>query len=266
MSTKFVFFDIDGTLWDDKMYIPESTKQAIAKLRENGNKAFLCSGRSRSSIQAKELLAIGFDGIVAACGNYIEMDGEILYDNLMSYEMADKVVETLRECKLPVVLEGPEECWIDTEGFEKDPYVDYLFELLGAKAHPILGHEGNYRMEKCSFDRFADSDWDKCVKILGADFDFIVHNSDETFNVVEMVPKGTSKATGIDWLCKRFDIAIEDTYAIGDSINDLDMLKFVGHSIAMGNGTEVAKEAAEYVTADLHEDGIKKALMHYDLI
>ena len=45
---------------------------------------------------------------------------------------------------------------------------------------------------------------------------------------MEFVPKGTSKATGIDWLCRHMGIKNEDTYAIGDSVNDLDMLSFCG--------------------------------------
>lgn len=80
------------------------------------------------------------------------------------------------------------------------------------------------------------------------------------------IPQGTSKATGIDWLCRHMGIKNEDTYAIGDSVNDLDMLSFVGHGIAMGNGTPPAKEAAEFVTTDIYDDGIKHAMEHYGLI
>lgn len=64
---KAVFFDIDGTLWNYQMQIPESTVLAIRKLRENGHYAFICSGRSRSNIQSPKLLGIGFDGVVASC-------------------------------------------------------------------------------------------------------------------------------------------------------------------------------------------------------
>ena len=53
---------------------------------------------------------------------------------------------------------------------------------------------------------------------------------------------------------------------LGDSVNDLDMLSFVGHGIAMGNGTPLAKEAAEFVTTDIYDDGIKHAMEHYGLI
>jgi hypothetical protein len=49
-------------------------------------------------------------------------------------------------------------------------------------------------------------------------------------------------------------------------VNDLDMLDFAGHGIAMGNGTAPAKEAAEYVTTDIHDDGIRRAMEHYGLI
>ena len=66
----YIFFDIDGTLWDEKMQIPESTIPTIKQLQKNGHKTFLCSGRSRSNINDKRLLGIGFDGIVAACGNH----------------------------------------------------------------------------------------------------------------------------------------------------------------------------------------------------
>ena len=57
-----------------------------------------------------------------------------------------------------------------------------------------------------------------------------------------------------------------DTYALGDSVNDLEMLQTVGHGIAMGNATDVVKKAAEYVTDSLFEAGVYNALSHYDLI
>ena len=64
--SKLIFFDIDGTLWDEKMIIPESTKEAIAKLKEKGHKTFICSGRPRANIMEESLHELGFDGIIAA--------------------------------------------------------------------------------------------------------------------------------------------------------------------------------------------------------
>ena len=61
--SKTVFFDIDGTLWDERMNIPDSTIEAIVALKANGHRAFLCTGRARASVNSDKLLNMGFDGI-----------------------------------------------------------------------------------------------------------------------------------------------------------------------------------------------------------
>lgn len=83
---------------------------------------------------------------------------------------------------------------------------------------------------------------------------------------MEIVPKGFNKATGIQEICRLLGIAHEDTYSFGDSTNDLDMLAYTAHSVAMGDGMQEAKDAAEYVTSPLREDGILKACEHYGLV
>ena len=58
----------------------------------------------------------------------------------------------------------------------------------------------------------------------------------------------------------------EEIIAFGDAENDLDMIRFAGIGVAMGNGEEAVKAAADYVTADIDDDGIEKALKHFNLI
>lgn len=67
-------------------------------------------------------------------------------------------------------------------------------------------------------------------------------------------------------LLKTLDIPQSETLAIGDSTNDLPMFQTAAHSVCMGSGMEEAKQAAEYVTAPLLEDGVEKAMKHYGLI
>lgn len=81
MGTKAIFFDIDGTLWDEKFQIPESTKKAFEMLKNNGHLTFICSGRTLSYIQDERLLALGFDGIVAGCGTYVEKAARFFFIN-----------------------------------------------------------------------------------------------------------------------------------------------------------------------------------------
>ncbi len=131
---------------------------------------------------------------------------------------------------MPVVLEGPEYHWIDEKGFEDDPYVLYLFKEMGQSAKILQGYTEDIRINKFSGDLLPDTDYERIKRELGDVFEFLVHEG----NVVEFVPKGTSKATGIAWLCSYLHVDREDTYAVGDSVNDLDMLGYVGHGIAMG--------------------------------
>jgi hypothetical protein len=260
--SKLIFFDIDGTLWDEKMQIPESTKRTIAELKKNGHKTFLCSGRARGNIRSRELFDLGFDGVLAACGNHIEMDGKILYEKLLDGPLVERVIRVLEECHMPVVLEGPTHHWISETGFENDPFVLYIFREMGESAIPLKGYNEEIRINKFSADILPDSDYARVKREIGDKLDFLEHEGD----VVEFIPKGTSKATGIAWLCDYLHVDRADTYAVGDSVNDLDMLRFVGHGIAMGNATAPTKEAAEYVTSDIHDDGIYRAMQHYGLV
>ncbi len=258
---KAVFFDIDGTLWDASMKIPPSTAEAIGALRENGHYAFLCSGRSKSNIKSPKLLGLGFDGMVAACGTHIEFQGEKLFEHLLSQQQILHALSVLRRHGSPVVLEGPNYIYVDEADFKEDPYVIHLRRELGEALKAITG-AGEYEVNKMSAG-LKGADIHQLKEELGGEFDMIHHEAD---GILEIGQTGYSKATGIKHLCGMLGIAKEDTYAFGDSANDLEMLSYVGHGIAMGNGTEEAKTAAEYVTADIHRDGIQNGLAHYGLI
>lgn len=259
---KAVFFDIDGTLWDEHMQVPKSTITAIHRLRENGNYAFICSGRSRASIRAKELLEdIGFDGIVAGCGTHIEYHDKIVFENILSQAEIDQVLSVLNKYNMPVIMEGKKCLYADKETFGEDPYVAYLENLLGGDFWDCGNEKQISGINKFSAD-YTRGDTEKLKQELSADYELIFHEK----QVVEILPKGFSKATGIQWICDYLKVDHSDTYAFGDSVNDLEMLNYVKYGIAMGNATEDAKEAADYVTSSLKEDGIYHGLEHFGLI
>ena len=257
---KAVFFDVDGTLWNEQMQIPASATCAIRALRESGNYAFICSGRSRAAICNEELLGIGFDGVVAACGAHVDFHGETVYEHLLTPRQAAYAISMVQKHHMLAVLEGPRYVYVNLEDFGDDPYVIYLRKELGANVKTIAGTD-TFEINKLSVD-LKGADMELVSREFGEEFDLIVHNS----WLAEILPKEHSKATGIKRVCEHLGIAREDTYAFGDSANDLDMLDFVAHGIAMGNGTAEAKHAAEYVTTDIMDNGIKNGLLHYGLI
>ena len=258
---KAVFFDIDGTLWDNNTNIPESTKEAIKKLKENGHLSFICSGRTRSFISAPKLLNLGFDGIVAGCGTYIEEHGkEIFYKNLKKSEI-EKALQIFHMHHLPVVMEGKNAMYLDEAEFSDKNYIARMKQQMGEKLKPITGNEDRWEVSKFTCN-ISSGEFEQVKEKLKDEYEILVHD----LPVAEFVPKGFSKASGIKKTCELLKINREDTYAFGDSVNDLDMLRYVPHGVAMGNGSKAAKEAAEYVTGDIHSDGIYHGLAHYGLI
>ena len=82
----------------------------------------------------------------------------------------------------------------------------------------------------------------------------------------DVVERKASKAEGLKRLCRYYGVDLKDTAAIGDSMNDYEILKTAGLGIAMGNSIEELKEAADYITADIRDHGVYKACRHFGWI
>lgn len=258
---KAVFFDIDGTLWTRENHIPESTREAIRLLRGNGHLAFLCSGRSRAYITNPALLSLGFDGIVSGCGTMIEYHGETLFYKRMDQQMAADTVRLVREYGFLPVLEGRTYLYMDEADFAGDPFGEKLKRELGDRLLPITENWGNWEISKLSCDT-SHGDRETCNARLRENFDLLIHND----AVMEVVPKGYHKGFGLLKTCELLGLDAADTFAVGDSVNDLEMFAAAGTAISMGNGSTAAKNAADYVTAPLLEDGVAAACRHFGLI
>lgn len=261
MGTKAIFFDIDGTLWDEKLQIPDSTREAFRLLHENGHLTFLCSGRTRAFIQDENLFSLGFDGIVAGCGTYIEKDGKVLFYKRIEPGLLKRTLDVLGPYRYPLVFEGRDSLFVDADTFANEPFLKFLEDSVPDHLMPITGNEGNIEASKLSID-LRGRECREVIESLSDEYDIIYHGTD----FVELVPKDYSKATGIAKTCEKLQIAHEDTYAFGDSMNDYDMIHYVQNGIVMGNGLDEVKAIADYVTSELHEDGIFNGLRHYRLI
>ncbi len=150
---------------------------------------------------------------------------------------------------------------MDKQNFLGDFYGEKVVAEMGEDLLSITDNWGNWEMNKLSCDCGSPTR-DDCFEELSGIYDYMLHSD----SIVEMVPKGFNKGTGILRVCELLDADINDTFAFGDSINDKEMLETAGTAIAMGKATEQAKNLADFVTSDLEDDGIWKAMKKYQLI
>ncbi len=261
---KAIFFDIDGTLFDKGDPVPESAVRAIKDLRRNGHLAFVCSGRSRIMIPEEAILSIGFDGVIAACGMYASFQGNVLFDDEMTQEQLSYILPTLKSTETMYILEGTEYIYYDEHTIGKaidDWYVQAIRAMVPGSFCVVPEDITKIHANKISI-QVPPKRMDEVTLRAERDFDLLLHNE----NIAEIVPRGFTKAGGIRRVCEILGIEREDTLAFGDSINDVDMLRYVGTGIVMGNGTQIAKENADYITSGVYEDGVKRALEHLGLV
>ena len=138
-----LFFDIDGTVWDYRNFIPDSARKAIKPAQEKGHKCFINTGRSRAFVYNQDLLGIGFDGIISACGCMIEYNGEVLFNRLISREDCIRTMESVKRHGFRSILEGPEYIYMDRHEFEGDMYGEKVMREMGKKLLPITENWGN---------------------------------------------------------------------------------------------------------------------------
>ncbi len=259
MSRKIVFFDIDGTLYARDIGVPKSAIEAIHRLLENNHIPIISTGRSRAIIPQK-LIDVGFQGIIAAAGADVSFDNKEIFQIVDNKETAKEIILLLNEGNIDFVLEGPEYVYYDdSKDLNIDPHIKSVVESIGIEKFK------SFEEDEIVYNKVSAAMNKKSVILDGVKqkYDIIAHSG---IPVVEMVPKGTNKAVGIEKMLEYLNIDKKDTYAFGDSNNDLEMLDYVEYGITMGNAYPDVMENARYKTKSIYEDGIYYGLKDFGLI
>lgn len=262
MIRKMIFFDIDGTILSHRTYqISDSTRNAIKKAQEKGHLAFINTGRTLAEID-KSIIDIGFDGYVCGCGTYISYQEEVLLHQTIQPELIRDLIRDLHCYRLEAVFEGTSAIYYD-----KQVTSDLFRNVWYSQAEELGLTVKTWEDPDISFDKFCiiplpEGSYSDFYEKYKAHFEFI----DRGNNFYEIVPLGFSKATGIRFLEQYLNLSHDNTYALGDSSNDLSMLNYVKHSIAMANSSQDILAMASYITEDVDKDGVSQALKHFSII
>jgi len=278
MNRRAVFLDVDGTLVNERGLIPGSARRAVREARANGHFVFLCTGRSTPALWP-DLLDVGFDGIIAAAGGYIEHAGSViahrtvpvgdlrravaylsgngieylLESNSGIYGSANSLV-LLHEAFFGSVSDAAELALLQggNAGFVKSIIVDGDHERADINKILFLQSETTLDTIRAEFAGIFDV-VPASVHALGA-------------NSGELALAGVNKALAIEVLISYLGIARTDTIAFGDGFNDLEMLAYVQTGVAMGSANQQVLDVADDVTGSPDEDGIHAGFVKHGLI
>ncbi len=262
MNSKYVFFDIDGTIYDYVNGVTPSAKEAVKLLRENGHHPVLCTGRTRIMI-FDEIIDMGFDGIIAGAGTYIEWGGEVLKSVELPQDELVRLVKCLAKNGFASYPEGRDWFYYDpvyVENGDDGIYRIYQMHIPGSLS-PI-DFEKEMHAAKVSASYTARSNRDAVLAEIGDDYNWADHDG----VLFETIPKGISKGKAVLELMDHLKADIEDTYGFGDSFNDLEMLQTVRYGVAMGNAKDSFKQLIPLHTEPMLENGVYNALKRFGLI
>ncbi|MEV7613184.1 HAD family hydrolase [Streptomyces sp. NPDC089799] len=256
---RLIATDLDGTLLRADESISERTREALAAATAAGAAHIVVTGRAVP--WTRHILDdLGYRGL-AVCGQGAQVyhAGE---HRLLTSLTLDRQLAGLALAKIEAEL-GPVFLAASRDGLDGDvlvgpgyrvqegplPYV-FLEDTAELWAAPLtklyVQHPG------LDDDTLAE----KAREVVGALVDVVVAGP----NIVEILPLGLSKATGLSLAARRLGVKKTETIAFGDMPNDIPMFGWASHGVAMANAHRDLKAVADEVTTSNEEDGIAVVL------
>lgn len=269
MPKRLVFIDIDGTLVNHDQEVPSSAQAALATAVAAGHSLILCTGRGKVEIYPW-LWKLGFHGLVANNGAYGEIDGATIFNDHIPENDVTEIAAWFDEYGTPCMWTTPEALYL-VRG-----YMHFYEAPDGTGDAPVTGDWTTYLRQvepyvrtdvprtanKLTFflPRGSRMRLDDVREHFGRRFAIAAgsmpHDQGEAGELTAM---GMNKSVGVRKMAAYLACPQCDTIGLGDSGNDIEMLRSVGVGVAMGNGITEAKSAADWVTASIDNDGLALA-------
>lgn len=256
---KAAFFDIDGTLVGfHESEIRDEVVEALDALRRKGIRLYISSGRPKALI--RNLKDYPFDGYITMNGSLVLLGDRIIHSAPIPHDEAVRVAEISEEHGFAAVAFMADGMGINLQ----NDITDTINHLIHVPAFPVIPLVETVRQSEV--------------------YQYTVYISQEEMeryyqpylkNVawprwhpafLDVTPAASSKAAAIEKLLEAEGLRRDEIIAFGDGGNDISMLEYAGIGVAMGNATADVKASADYVTADVDDDGIRKALRHFGLL
>lgn len=254
---KAAFFDVDGTLlsYKTRQVLP-GAKAAIAKLQEQGILCVVATGRHISQLEKLPIADIPFDAYLTLNGQLmLDKEKNVLFSVPITGKAKDFLVEKFDDHTYPAVIVEEKQMYLN---YVSD-HVRTVNKMISIAMPQLSNYRGGEIYQVCAYlepgkEYLVDPIVNDCV-LTGWHY-----------GGKDIIAKGGGKMVGIRRYLDMIGLIPEEIIAFGDAENDLEMIRYAGIGVAMGNGADQVKAVADYVTADIDDDGIEKALRHYNLI
>lgn len=258
MQYKIVFFDIDGTLLNSSREIPKSTVDAMDQLRKVGIVSAIASARTPYNTHYL-LDDLPVDTYIFYNGGLIFHKDTVLHQDVIASSTVDSLVTQAVQNHHSAMPEGREHFSLVSE--EPDKIIETYAKMWDhAKRVPFQ----ELKDPVSQIDLFCkDEEVDSYINAFPNLTFYPWASRPSAFNVI---PKGVSKAYGIQLILQKLGFSKAESVAFGDGPNDLEMLAYVGTGVAMGNAVDELKAKADFITKHVDDDGIAYGLRHLGMI
>lgn len=258
-----LFFDIDGTIVDSyngHLTISKTLRKAFLQLKENGHLCFIATGRPLAYLN-DDILSIGFDGFVLCNGAVVIKDHQIIKESLFPKDVVNNLVDTMDKNNNAYFLNYLKEVYFSKNGIEKN-------ELFGHEVikNGIIYREydlNNIKVTKIEINNLEEKTTAYLKEMQALGYEVVWYPG---LDYAEITMPHATKGEAIKEVLELLDISRDNSIAFGDGDNDIEMLKVVGHGVAMGNGSKAVKEVADMITDTCLNEGIVKELQRLKLV
>ncbi len=274
-AVKLIALDLDGTLFNSQSQISAHNIDTIKKANEAGATVVISTGRPYSGLPFEQLKGSGIRFAITTNGSAIyEIEsGKCLFEEAMDEDIILPILDFLltKDIHMDAFIGGkgytPVQCVAAGQKLANPPALKHY--ILNTRVRvdnlPLFIHENQLKVQKMTLNFYPEGDVFKDREEVRK---YLESNPAVTtvsggYNNLEFTRADVNKGVGLQKMAQLLDIPVAQTMAVGDTENDLAIIRAAGVGVAMGNATAAVKSAADYITTSNDEDGVAAAIAHF---
>ena len=268
MEYKLIAFDMDGTFLNSNKEIPIENIEAVKRAVKENKIVAISTGRGLSELKMvrEKLPEIHYMIMTSGTMVYDFKENKEIYSNQLSIEEIRKILEVSKNRDILVHFLSQKAVMEKDKGHRVKDYGMGVYQPMYNEVCTFVEDIYEYfehhpsTLEKVNLYHQTKEDREITYGLL-KDLDLSLKKAES--GSLECSAKNINKGTGLKKLCEYLKIDIEETIAVGDANNDLEILEEAGLSIAMGNASDEIKRKADVVVSDHDHLGCVEAIDQY---